>query len=72
MSLLCKIGMHGDCIPNSDSTGCWGECTRCGERFGYVTTDTLHQYIAAEDKHVKTVIRLMIAFMKVNNQKPTV
>ena len=31
-----------------DDTGCWGECIRCGKRFGFVEREALRKYIDEE------------------------
>jgi hypothetical protein len=34
--------------PNSDDKGMWGECSSCGERWGYVTREQVRRYIDRE------------------------
>lgn len=36
------------CRPESDETGCWGECVTCGRRFGFVDRATLRARCDAE------------------------
>lgn len=33
----------------SDETGCWGECTKCGKRSGFVSREALQEYSTAEE-----------------------
>jgi hypothetical protein len=45
--LLCRLGFH-NCVLKYDHTGCWGECARCGSRFGFVAQSVLCNYVDRE------------------------
>lgn len=45
---LCKIGLC-PFSPASDNHACWGECTICGKRSGYVTRKAIRAYMDLED-----------------------
>jgi hypothetical protein len=44
---LCLIGAC-PFAPNSDDTGCWGECICCGKRAGFVDRATLRSFLDRE------------------------
>lgn len=45
---LCLTGLCRTFITQSDETGCWGECTICGKRVGFVDRATLRRFTDAE------------------------
>lgn len=44
---LCPMGMCPH-RPESDDSGCWGECIYCGHRAGFVDRATLRAFADAE------------------------
>lgn len=40
--------------PMSNERGCWGQCTRCPKRSGFVSSETLRRYLDAEAAHQAT------------------
>lgn len=45
---LCWTGLCNTFSPQSDASGCWGECSICHKRVGFVDRVTLRRYADAE------------------------
>ncbi len=41
---LCAMSLCRTFRPASDENGCWGQCSYCGKRAGYVDRATLRRY----------------------------
>ncbi|MBZ9759432.1 hypothetical protein LB553_00835 [Mesorhizobium sp. CA8] len=46
--ILCWFSLCQTFTTQSDDTGCWGECTLCGKRVGFVDRATLRAFADAE------------------------
>ena len=45
---LCWLGLCQTFTTMSDDSGCWGECTLCGKRVGFVDRPTLRAFAENE------------------------
>jgi hypothetical protein len=46
--MLCIAGLCHTFMQQSDESGCWGECSICGKRVGFVDGTTLRRFADAE------------------------
>lgn len=46
--ILCLLNRCRTFVTQCDDTCCWGECSICGKRVGFVSRDDLRRYADAE------------------------